>query len=450
LIGFHFSHSSGRSDKDIRAAIESDLRKDPVLHYADLSTMVKDGAVTLTGEVHGDLDRTRAAAVAAREDGVRQVTNDLRVALPIVEGNAKVHASRSDDDILRAIESILQNDPVLQYAEVRVAVEAGDVTLAGEVHEDSDRIRAANIATRQVGVRHVINKLQLPELIADNKGASRLPARTPAMAPAGSAFGSHGGVGGQRSVPAPQSPSGPQAGVPAPQIPSGPQTEKVFLRDDFTSDRFLNDFQWVTSGEVLNARILKADTRFVPVQLAFTSSGMVMAGVNGKYQSTGIQSKRSFSAPLTLSATVMGTISNGNPIAFYLVSADGAQYLAVNCNLAGRNDSYSGASFGFTGRGDSGNQKSEAFLHEVSVRTWYLIRFVIDEGGTGTVTIQDRQGTLLAQRGNLYVGTGPFFVVLAQWAGWPHTVGPNEAVWASVLLSVPQSAKSSSRSHEQR
>jgi hypothetical protein len=62
---------------------------------------------------------------------------------------------------------------------------------------------------------------------------------------------------------------------------------------------------------------------------------------------------------------------------------------------------------------------------------------VIDGRGTGVVSIEDRQRGILAKQSQLYVGTGPFFVVLAQWEGWPHTVGPNEAVWASVALSNP-------------
>ena len=97
----------------------------------------------------------------------------------------------------------------------------------------------------------------------------------------------------------------PQQGVPSVQLgQSGPTTNTgehgaATFEDDFASDHFLNESIWSTHGEALNAHILKADTRFVPVRLAFSSLGMSMAGVDGEEQSTGIQSARTFSTPLT-------------------------------------------------------------------------------------------------------------------------------------------------------
>ena len=78
---------------------------------------------------------------------------------------------------------------------------------------------------------------------------------------------------------------------------------------------------------------------------------MSMAGVDGVFQITGIQSARSFSTPLTLEAKVVGTIANGNPFALYLVNADGGQYLTLNGNLNRGNREYSGLGLGYTGLG---------------------------------------------------------------------------------------------------
>jgi hypothetical protein len=214
---------------------------------------------------------------------------------------------------------------------------------------------------------------------------------------------------------------------------AAPPSTSPLLNDDFASAHSLNDSFWTTSGEIVKSRILKADTRFVPVRLAFSGQGMTMTGVNGRYQSTGIQSTQSFSPPLTLEATVMGTISNGNPLALYLVRADGKQFLAVNANLDSQNG---GFWFGHTGTGnDSGNEQRVSLVTGASVGNWYVVRLVIDAHGIGTVSIGDRQGNTLARQDQLDVGTGPFFVALAQWAGYPRTQGPNEAVWASVALS---------------
>lgn len=315
----------------------------------------------------------------------------------------------SDSSIGPAIRSALRNDSDLKNGAVQVTVRNATVTLTGEVHDEYERVRAEAIVAREAGVRQVINNLRV----------ATLPTRENPNQPTDS-----------RRI--------DDVRVTEKETAASQPVQNVSFTDDFTSDRSLNGTLWTTTGEILNPRMLKADTRLVPVQLGFGSRGMTVAGVSGTYQSTGIQSRRSFSPPLALEATVMGTVSNGNPVALYLVSADGSQYLAVNCNLDSRNGSYSGISFGYTGRGsNSGNEQTDLLMREVQMGVWYVIKYVIDEHGIGAVTIEDQHGTLLAKQGKLNVGSGPFFIALAQWEGWPHTIGPNEAVWSSVVLSNP-------------
>lgn len=81
-LWFYFFHASGsaKSDSDIFFAIESDLDNDAVLQNANIRITVRNAAVTLTGEVRQESDRMRAGAIAGQEEGVRQVTNNLRVA----------------------------------------------------------------------------------------------------------------------------------------------------------------------------------------------------------------------------------------------------------------------------------------------------------------------------------------------------------------------------------
>jgi hypothetical protein len=78
-VGYYFSHLY-TSDSSIFFAIQSDLENDPSLQYANVRITIRNAAVTLSGEVHQESDRIRAAAIAGQEAGVRQVTNNLRVA----------------------------------------------------------------------------------------------------------------------------------------------------------------------------------------------------------------------------------------------------------------------------------------------------------------------------------------------------------------------------------
>jgi len=81
-LWFYFLHASGsaKSDSDIFLAIESDIDNDSVLQNDNIRITVRNAAVTLTGEVRRESDRMRAGAIAGQEAGVRQVTNNLRVA----------------------------------------------------------------------------------------------------------------------------------------------------------------------------------------------------------------------------------------------------------------------------------------------------------------------------------------------------------------------------------
>jgi len=67
---------------------------------------------------------------------------------------------------------------------------------------------------------------------------------------------------------------------------------------------------------------------------------------------------------------------------------------------------------------------------EVNVGRWYGIDVEINADGTGAMTLTDGGGKLLAKEENFHVGRGPFYVILGQSEGWPHTAGANEGVWS--------------------
>ena len=73
---------------------------------------------------------------------------------------AGIRAGRADDErIAAAVTARLLRHPALQ--QVTVAVNAGSVTLGGEVLEDADRERAVNLAKQVEGVADVVNRIDL-------------------------------------------------------------------------------------------------------------------------------------------------------------------------------------------------------------------------------------------------------------------------------------------------
>jgi serine/threonine protein kinase len=84
-------------------------------------------------------------------------------------------SGKSDSDIFFAIESDLDNDPVLQNANIRIAVRNAAVTLTGDVRQEIDRMRAGAIAGQEAGVRRVTNNLRVAPVSLAAKVPGHLP-----------------------------------------------------------------------------------------------------------------------------------------------------------------------------------------------------------------------------------------------------------------------------------
>jgi len=197
------------------------------------------------------------------------------------------------------------------------------------------------------------------------------------------------------------------------------------VSDDFAFEKSLDSSHWQAGTPLLAAMAQRFDSALVQPQLTFDQSGLRMAGVNGIYQFTGVQSKRSFSPPFAVRTSVMGTVANGNAFGLYIVSENLGQGFKLEGNVNPR---------GYRGLWIAHAKTSrENVFRKADVNQRYSIVVKIDARGIGTMSVADDRGTALATRAGWPTGgLGPFFVVLGQRAGAPLTVGPNEAVWSNV------------------
>jgi hyperosmotically inducible protein len=120
-----------------------------------IAVAVKDGVVTLSGDVYGDVPRDSALAIAARTPGVKGVVNEVK-ALP---------ASTFDDSLrIRTARAIYRDSVLSRYATdpadpIRIVVENGHVTLYGTVQSAMDKSIAGLRANGVPGAFSVENKL---------------------------------------------------------------------------------------------------------------------------------------------------------------------------------------------------------------------------------------------------------------------------------------------------
>ncbi len=138
------------TDQQIADAVENEFLFDQAVQSADLTTVVNDGVVTLTGTVDNLLEKERAVRIAETVRGVESVDNRLAVEPGIGKTDAEV---RSD------IEQAMLADPAADAYEVTVGVSEGYVTLSGATDSWQEKQLAAKLAKSVTGVIGVDNDI---------------------------------------------------------------------------------------------------------------------------------------------------------------------------------------------------------------------------------------------------------------------------------------------------
>jgi osmotically-inducible protein OsmY len=139
--------------KDIREAVEAELKFDPLVDDADIHVVNASGDVALNGTVPSYPQYLEAAAAAQRVGGVKNVHNHLEVVLPT--------ADFRDDAML----TTAANNALTANVTVPDGVEAtaldGNVTLTGTVGYGQERAAAERAVSGLVGLRNVRNDIEI-------------------------------------------------------------------------------------------------------------------------------------------------------------------------------------------------------------------------------------------------------------------------------------------------
>ena len=139
--------------QDIRAAVEAELKFDPLVDDADIQVMNVNTDVALNGTVPNYPQYLEAAAAAQRVTGVKNVYNHLEVAL-----------SEADfrDDVMLITAA---NNALAQNVTVPDGVEAtasdGNVTLTGTVSFGTERAAAERAVAGLTGVRNIRDDIEI-------------------------------------------------------------------------------------------------------------------------------------------------------------------------------------------------------------------------------------------------------------------------------------------------
>jgi osmotically-inducible protein OsmY len=139
-----------RTDEQIQRAVLDEVKWDPRLQPNEIGVSVREGIVTLTGQVDSFTKKWAAEEAAHSVAGVLAVANDLEVRLP-------TGSERLDSDIAADAVRALDYDAQVPAHAVQVTVSEGWVTLRGEVEWQFQRRAAERAVRRLAGVRGVTN-----------------------------------------------------------------------------------------------------------------------------------------------------------------------------------------------------------------------------------------------------------------------------------------------------
>jgi osmotically-inducible protein OsmY len=141
-----------RTDSEIQQAVQRELEWDSRVDHTDIGVSVRNGIVTLDGNVDSWAKRVAAQQAAHRVGGVLDVANDIRVKPPGA-------AARTDSDVAEAVRLALDWNVFVPQGAIHSTVSNGTVTLDGEVDFLAQRDDAERAIEHLAGVTLVLNNI---------------------------------------------------------------------------------------------------------------------------------------------------------------------------------------------------------------------------------------------------------------------------------------------------
>ena len=148
--------------KDIREAVEAELKFDPLVNDADIHVVNVSGDVALNGTVPSYPQYLEASAAAQRVGGVKNAHNHLEVVLP--------DADVRDDAMLTTAANNALTQNVIVPDGLEATAEDGNVTLTGTVGYGPERAAAERAVSGLIGLRNVRNDIEISYDVEDPVG----------------------------------------------------------------------------------------------------------------------------------------------------------------------------------------------------------------------------------------------------------------------------------------
>ena len=148
-----------KTDNQIQKDVMDELKWQPELNSSEIGVAVKNGVVTLSGEVDTYLKKLAAEKAVKKISGVKAIAEDIQI------GVSPAY-NKTDAEIAAAVVNALKWHTGVQDEKIKIKVENGYVTLDGEAEWEYQRNNAKAAIQNLTGVRGVYNLISLKPRIS--------------------------------------------------------------------------------------------------------------------------------------------------------------------------------------------------------------------------------------------------------------------------------------------
>jgi len=143
-----------KTDSELQRDVMTELKWEPTIRAAEIGVAVKDGVVTLSGDVDSYAKRWAAERAAKRVYGVKTVAEEIKVKLPDPY-------KRSDEDTAQSATNVLNWNVWVPRDRVEVMVQNGWITLSRDVDWWYQKVYAEDAVRHMLGISGVTNRITI-------------------------------------------------------------------------------------------------------------------------------------------------------------------------------------------------------------------------------------------------------------------------------------------------
>lgn len=159
-----------KSDAQLQQDVMDELKWEPTIQAAEIGVSVKDGRVTLTGNLDSYAKKWAADKAVKRVLGVRGLTESIKI---MPQPTIKFE----DSEIAQSATKVLFWNSSIPKDRIKVMVQQGQITLSGELDWHYQRERAEEAVRHLIGVMGVTNWITIKPptpVVNDSEVKSRI------------------------------------------------------------------------------------------------------------------------------------------------------------------------------------------------------------------------------------------------------------------------------------